>query len=163
MLYKVGSTSQSQAFGIAWSKSGSLAGPWVVIGRPAIRVYGDTFENYEFVSVNGLWRLVATSNTFDQPWMFTLSGSPRRPQSWLHWKGGRELDVPAQGWNTGSGISSENFEHANSAYICQDSSDGYTYLTYAGSRELTQFGGWGHAEIGVARSRDLVHWSVPPQ
>lgn len=140
LAYKVGTTSQSQAFEIAWSKTGSLAGPWVVVGRPNIRAYGDTFENYELVSVDGKWRLVATSNTFDQPWMFTLSGTPSRPDSWLHWTDGRELQVPAQGWNSGSGISSVNFEHANSAYLCQDSTDGYTYLTYAGSTELTQFG-----------------------
>ncbi len=162
LAYKVGTTSQTQAFEIAWSKSGSLYGPWVVIGRPGIRVYGDTFENYELVSIDGLWRLVATSNTFDQPWIFTLVGKPTSPQSWLHWDDGRELQVPSQPWDTGSGISSVNFEHANSAFICQDSVNGYTYLTYAGSTELTQFGGWGHAEIGVVRSRDLVHWSVPP-
>jgi hypothetical protein len=100
--------------------------------------------------------------TFDQPWFFTLAGKPTNPQSWLHWVDGRELRVPSQEWNTGSGISSVSFEHANSAFICQDSVSGYTYLTYAGSKELTQFGGWGHADIGVARSRDLVHWSVPP-
>ena len=34
-------------------------------------------------------------------------------------------------------------------------------IIYAGSTELTQFGGWGHARIGVARSTDLVHWQVP--
>ena len=148
LAYKVGTTSRSQAFEIAWSKSGSLDGPWVVIGRPHISAYGDTFENYELVSVDGTWRLVATSNTFDQPWMYTLSGNPARPASWLHWKDGRELRVPAQAWNTGSGISSVNFEHANSAYMCQDPANGYTYLTYAGSTELTQF-----RRMGTRRNR----------
>ena len=162
LAYKLGGTSTAQAFEIAWSRSGSLRGPWTAVGRPAIRAYGDTFENYELLAVGGTWRLVATSNSFDQPWIFTLAGDPETPSSWLHWRDGRELEVPSEAWDTGTGISSVGYEHANSAFLCRDSTDGYDYLTYAGSQELTRFGGWGHAEIGVARSRDLVHWSVPP-
>jgi hypothetical protein len=163
LAYKVGTTSETQAFEIAWSRSGSLSGPWTVVGRPDIRLYDDTIENYELLSIDDRWRLVATSNTLDQPWIFTLSGDPKDPTSWLHWVGGYELQIPAEAWNTGTGISSVNYEHANSAFLCQDSADGYDYLTYAGSQELTRFGGWGHAQIGVARSKDLVHWSVPPR
>jgi hypothetical protein len=162
LAYKVGTTSQSQAFEIAWSKSGSLSGPWTVVGRPDISIYHDTVENYELLSVKGAWHLVTTSNTLDQPWIFTLSGPPTNPSSWLHWVHGYELGVPSEAWNTGSGISSVNYEHANSAFLCQDTADGYEYLTYAGSPELTRFGGWGHAEVGIARSKDLVHWTVPP-
>jgi hypothetical protein len=162
LAYKVGTTSQAQAFEIAWSKSGSLSGPWKVIGRPDIRIYDDTVENYELLSAKGTWRLVATSNTLDQPWIFTLSGSPTNPLSWLHWVDGAQLTVPSEAWNTGSGISSVNYEHANSAFLCENTSDGYEYLTYAGSQELSEFGGWGHAKVGIARSKDLVHWSVPP-
>jgi hypothetical protein len=162
LAYKVGTTSQSQAFEIAWSKTGSLSGPWKVIGRPDIKIYNDTLENYELLSLNGAWHLVATSNSFDQPWIFTLSGPPANPSSWLHWVDGYQLTVPSETWNTGPGLSSVTYEHANSAFICQDNSDGYDYLTYAGSQELSRFGGWGHAEIGVARSKDLEHWTVPP-
>jgi hypothetical protein len=162
LAYKVGTTSQAQAFEIAWSRSGSLSGPWKVVGRPHVTVYNDTFENYELLTVKGVWHLVATSNTLDQPWIFTLSGPPKNPSSWLHWVDGYELTVPSEAWNTGAGLSSVGYEHANSAFLCQDTSDGYDYLTYAGSRELTQFGGWGHAEIGIARSKDLKHWTVPP-
>lgn len=158
--YKVGTTSQSQAFEIARAPSGSLRGPWQVVGRPDIRLYGDTVENYEFLTIHGVWHLVATSNTLDQPWMFTLLGDPGRASSWLDWGDATHLVVPAQRWNSGPGISSVGYEHANSAYLCQDG--GTFYLTYAGSRELTSFGGWGHAAIGIARSKDLVHWQVPP-
>jgi hypothetical protein len=162
LAYKIGTTSQSQAFEIAWSDSGSLSGPWKVIGRPDIKIYNDTLENYELLSLQGAWHLIATSNTLDQPWIFTLSGPPTNPSSWLHWTDGYELEVPSETWNTGTGLSSVNYEHANSAFVCQDTADGYEYLTYAGSQELSRFGGWGHAEIGLARSKDLEHWTVPP-
>jgi len=162
--YKEGppTTAGAQHFEIAWSRSGSLAGPWVSVGRPGIALYGDTVENLEFLTVGGRWHLVATSNTLDQPWMFTLVGDPTAPASWLHWTDGAELQIPSQPWNTGTGVSSVDYEHANSAFLCDArATDGYYYVTYAGSDELSRFGGWGHAEIGIARSTDLVHWQVP--
>jgi len=162
--YKSGTTNGQQAFEIGWSPSGSLAGPWVTVGTPDITVYNDTVENYEFVTAGGEWRLIATSNQLDQPWIFDLADNPAKPDGWLHWTGGRELSIPAQGWDSGPGISSVGFEHANSAYLCDArATDGYYYLVYAGSSELTQFGGWGHAMIGIARSTDLLHWQVPGQ
>ena len=52
---------------------------WLV--DPDIVVYGDTVENYEFLTVNGAWDLVATSNTLDQPFVFTLApGDPANPR-----------------------------------------------------------------------------------
>jgi hypothetical protein len=39
---------------------------------------------------------------------------------------------------------------------------GEDYLTYAGSTELSAFGGWGHARIGIARSDNLTNWQVAP-
>jgi len=147
---------------VAWSPSGSLAGPWHPVGRPDISLYGDTVENYEFLTIGGRWYLVATSNTLDQPWLFSLSGPASVPSSWLHWTNGRQLQIPAQSWDSGPGLSSVTYEHANSVFLCDArKADGYVYATYAGSDELTQFDGWGHAEIGIARSKDLVHWQVP--
>jgi hypothetical protein len=158
--YKSGT--DTQHFEIAWSRSGSVAGPWVAVGPATLSLYGDTVENYEFLTLGGRWRLVATSNTLDQPWMFTLVGRASSPASWLHWSGGAQLQIPAQPWDTGPGLSSVGYEHANSIFLCDaHASDGYYYATYAGSDELTAFGGWGHAEIGIARSTDLVHWQVP--
>jgi hypothetical protein len=160
--YGMASGTGAQHFEVAWSASGSIDGPWTAMGQPDISVYDDTVENLEFVAVAGRWRLVATSNTFDQPWIFDLVGDPEVPGSWLHWDHGRMLVVPGQMWDTGSGVSSVNYEHANSVFLCDArTADGYYYITYAGSDELTQFGGWGHAEIGIARSTDLIHWSVP--
>lgn len=172
--YKYGTTtgSTSQHFEIVWSPSGSLQGPWTYVGRPDIVVNGDTIENFEFVAAAGRWDLVATSNVFDQPWIFTLaiSSDPATASSWLHWTKARMLVIPGQSWDSGPGLSSVGFEHANSVFLCDVRTDtpggtdrgaGYYYLTYSGSDELTHFGGWGHAEIGIARSTDLVHWQVP--
>jgi hypothetical protein len=149
---------------MARSTTGSIRGPWVLVGRPDITVNGDTIEIYEFLMLAGRWRLVATSNTLDQPWLFTLAGDPRTATGWLRWTGGYQLVVPSQSFDTGAGISSVSFEHANSAFLCDASSGSGRhsyYLFYAGSTELSRFGGWGHAEIGVARSTDLIHWQVP--
>ncbi len=162
--FKFSSSGGRQVFELARSTSGTLRGPWVLVGRPDISVYGDTVENYEFVHLDGAWRLLATSNTLDQPWLFTLAGEVNSPRGWLDWSGGRELAVPSEAFNSGSGVTGADYEHANSAYLCDVSSSGAHefYLYYAGSTELTAFGGWGHARIGVARSTDLEHWQVPP-
>jgi hypothetical protein len=156
--FKAGTTSQH--FEIAWAPS--LAKPFHLVGRPDIVLYNDTVENYEFLTVNGAWHLVATSNTLDQPFMFTLgAGDPSVPATWLIWTDGTQLIVPSEAFNTAAGISSVSYEHANSAFLCVGPG-GEDYLTYAGSTELTDFGGWGHARVGLARSTDLVRWAVPP-
>jgi hypothetical protein len=156
--FKAGTTSQH--FEIAWAPS--LAEPFRLVGRPDIVLYADTVENYEFLSVAGAWHLVATSNTLDQPFIFTLGpGDPTSPATWLRWSAGRELVLPSQSFNTGPGVSSVGYEHANSAFLCIGPG-GEDYLTYAGSTELTAYGGWGHARIGIARSNNLVDWRVPP-
>jgi hypothetical protein len=162
--FKYSSPTRPAAFELARSTTGEPQGPWVLVGRPDITVNGDTVENYEFLMLAGRWHLVATSNTLDQPWLFTLAGNPGTAAGWLHWTGGYQLNVPSQAFDRGPGISSLGFEHANSAFICDASSlpGHFYYLFYAGSSELTRFGGWGHAEIGVARSTDLIDWQVPP-
>ncbi len=160
--YGLADGDQKQAFEIAFSPSGSLDGPWTFVGRPAISVFGDTLENYEFLQIDGRWHLVATTNVLDRPYFATLAGSPDSPQGWLHWSDGRVLDIPEEAWNHGAGVSSVTHEVANAIYLCDARAlDGHFYAFYAGSDELTAFDGWGHAKIGVARSTDLVHWEVP--
>jgi len=150
-----------QHFEIAWAPS--LTGTFRVVGQPDIAYYNDTVENYEFLTVDGAWHLVATSNTLDQPFVFTLGpGDPKVAATWLHWVDGRQLQVPDQPFDTGPGIDSVHFEHANSAFVCVGPG-GEDYLTFAASTELTSFGGWGHARIGIARSNDLTNWQVPPE
>jgi hypothetical protein len=160
--YGVSGGTQKQAFEIAYSPSGSLDGPWTLVGRPAISQFGDTFENYEFVEIDGQWHLVATTNTLDRPYFATLHGAADNPRSWLDWVDGRVLDIPAEVWNSALGPTSVTHEVANAVYLCDARAlDGHYYVFYAGSSELTDFGGWGHAKVGIARSTDLVHWQVP--
>lgn len=161
--YKTGVVGSTLAFEIARSKTGSLDGPWQLVGRPDIRVYGDTIENDQFIRVRGRWRLVATSNQLDRPFLFDLVGDPARLSSWLHWTAGRELTVPQEPWNRGTGITGATFEHANGAYLVdRTATDGHFYLVYEDAPEMTTYAGSGHGVFAVARSTDLVHWSVPP-
>ena len=158
--FKAGTTSQH--FEIAWAPN--LSSTFRLVGRPDIEVYNDTIENYEFLTVGGTWTLVATSNTFDQPFIFTLApGDPsRRPRGCTGAPGGRVAHSQASPSTPPTGISSVDYEHANSAFLCVGP-NGVDYLTYAASTELSRFGGWGHARIGLAKSTDLTNWTVPPE
>ena len=161
--YKVGLPDGVQAFEIARSTTGSLDGPWQLVGRPDITVFGDTIENYQFLHLGNGWQLLATSNRLDRPFLFTLAGDPATPAGWLHWSPGRELHIPQERWNPGRGATGAVYEHANSAFLIdRQSVGGRYYLVYADAPEVTSFGGAGHDQLGVARSTDLVHWSVPP-
>jgi len=160
--YKYNAPGAAQHFEIAWSPSGSLDGPWRYVGRPNISVYNDTVENYEFLEIDGVWSLLATSNTLDRPEFFQLRGNPARPMGWLDWSPARELEIPLESWNRAVGIPGGTFDEANSAYLCDARAvDGWFYLFYIGSTELRSFSGWGHTKLGVARSKDLVVWEVP--
>jgi hypothetical protein len=163
--YKTGVAGQDQSFEIAYTATGSIDGPWKVIGRPALQIYGSTLENYEFFRADGQWYVMATTNNLDRPYLARLAGPPADPASWLQWVDGAELTIPAQRWDDGNGggETGSTFEKANSGYVCDARAiDGYYYVVYAGSDELTAFGGWGHSKIGIARSRDLKTWEVPP-
>jgi hypothetical protein len=166
LAFKVGTTAagSAQHFELARSTTGTLAGPWTIVGRPAISVYGDTIENYEFLTIDGRRALLATSNQLDRPQLFRLTGDPSRASGWLAWSPARELSVPQEAWNPGTGATGATFEHANCAFLVGGGArrDGFSYLVYGDSSDLSTFSGAGHARFGIARSKDLVHWSVPP-
>ena len=46
--------------------------------------------------------------------------------------------------------------------IVSSPSGEFTDVTIGYIDELEEFGGAGHARLGLARSRDLKHWKVPP-
>ena len=162
--FKLGTTtgSEQQHFEIARSTTGRLAGPWQLIGRPNISVYGDTIENYQFLHLDDRWMLLATSNVLDRPELFRLEGDPKRPSAWLGWSSARELLVPQERWNPGRGITGTTYEHANCAFVVDRRSvDGHFYLVYEDAPAMSSFDMQGHGELAVARSTDLLHWSVP--
>ena len=160
LLFKRGlHTSADQHVELAWSESGALDGPWEVLGEPDLPLS----ENFEFLPIDGTWHVLATSIPVHEPVLYELGGDPGDERSWLHWEKVRAFDVPEESWNTGPGLAGVDHETANSAYLCDARGvDGSWYLFYAGSTELTTFEGRGHAKIGLARSKDLEHWDVPP-
>jgi hypothetical protein len=152
-----------QQFELARSSSGTLRGPWTLVGAPDITIRGDTIENYQFLHVDGRWQLLASTNNGNQPAVFELAGDPASPTGWLRWSPGRILDVPQEGWNPGAGLTGSDYEHANSAYLVDGRRvGGWYYLSYSDAPDKTAFNGEGHAVVAIARSRDLEHWSVPP-
>jgi hypothetical protein len=161
--FKTGDTDATQSFEVARSTTGSLDGPWQLVGIPDIRVFGDTIENGQFIEIDGRWKLVATSNRWDRPFVFDLVGDARHPGGWLRWSAGRQLNVAHEPWNRGAGMTGSTYEHANGAYLVDHRSrDGWFYLVYEDAPEMSRFGGEGHGVLAVARSTDLVRWSVPP-
>lgn len=149
----LGYNHQEDRFELAVSPGGTLEGPWRRLG------VADTgpFENYQFLRIDGVWHVLGTTVPVHRTLLYRLDGPPDDPQSWRRWTLVREITVPEQGWNRPSG------EVLNAAFLCDGRSlDGHWYLFYAGSTELERFGGRGHAKVGIARSRDLVRWEVPP-
>jgi hypothetical protein len=144
---------RSQTFTLAHAPSGRIEGPWTVLGAPAI----EGLENYQFLRIDGAWHLLGTSLAGHRPTLFRLEGDPSKPRDWLRWTKIRSLEVPQEDWNRD--------ERANAAFLCDArAADGFWYLFYAGSSpdpRGDRFEGRGHAKIGIARSRDLVRWSVP--
>jgi hypothetical protein len=59
-------------------------------------------------------------------------------------------------------VSGTTYEHANCAFVVNRAPiDGYTYLVYSDSPNKTTFRGEGPAVLALARSQNLVDWSVP--
>lgn len=143
---------------LAHSPSGSIEGPWQVVG-PLASV--GPAENFQFLPIDGSWHLLVTRidplrANGHIPVLYRLAVETPAPASWLVWTEVGTLAIPSEPWNTSSG------EVANAAYLCDGRDvDGHWYLLYAGSTEVTRFEGRGHAKVGIARSTDLVTWRVP--
>lgn len=166
-----------QAFYVTRSVGPALDGRWLPPQRAWPGGIWAWAENFQFLNIDGTWRLVATSRAptggtilgvlrnlwrelwypycgNHEPYLFTIWGTGTELRHWARWTGKTLLDVPHEGWNT--------VMHANSAYLCDwRQYDGYFYLFYAGSADGEKFEGRGHGKIGVVRSRDLIHWRLP--
>ena len=148
-----------QPIAVAYSESGSPDGPGEILGEPDLSFA----ENFQFLVIGGKWHLLTTKIPVHVPTLYRLVGDPSDPESWLHWKEVAKFEIPPEEWNRGTGPAGLLYETANSAHLCDARKlDGYWYLTYAGSTELETFEGRGHASIGIARSKNLKKWEVPP-
>ena len=117
-------------------------------------------ENYELLQTNGQWYLLTTdylhnSLTPDKydvqaPYLYALD----RGSHWLKWTHGYTFNIPQEKFNQ------ESIANAAALYDWRKY-DGYYYLIYAGRNDGQSFAKRGWSQLGLVRSKDMVHWSVP--
>lgn len=115
-------------------------------------------ENYQFVAIEGTWYLLTTDYSQPPHGKLALDPAPYlyrlAPGSqWLKWTQGYKLKIPVEPFNT------DNVANAAALYDWRKR-DGYYYLLYAGRKDEDSYAGRGWNSLGLARSRDLVHWTV---
>jgi hypothetical protein len=162
-LWKQGPKGGSLVPRVAFSKS--LEGPYEFVGdglpkllRPDGSAETLTHENYQFMKADGKWFLLTTDydqqkegNIIDKGeelHLYTLDPTSH----WLTWGQGRRLDTPQEAFNT-------DYKDNAGCIIDWRQYDGYFYLLYAGRTEYNSFAMRGLNRLGLARSKDLIHWS----
>lgn len=111
---------------------------------------GSLHENYEFISTNGHWYMLTTDYVPQAPYLYELD----KGSNWLRWTRGYTFNIPHESFNT------ENVANASALYNWRQY-DGNYYLIYAGHTEGLTYAKRGWNQLGLARSKDLIHWSVP--
>jgi hypothetical protein len=106
-------------------------------------------ENYEFLNIDGKWRLLTTDYNPPHAYLYTREDDSK----WLNWTRGYRLDIPQERFNT------DNLDNAGALYDWRGA-DGYFYFIYAGRDERTTYLKRGWNRLALARSKDLVHWAV---
>lgn len=112
-------------------------------------------ENYRLLEIDNVWHLQTSGYFPHEPYLFKIGGDPDQKGWWGVWKNGIMLNIPPkEGFNTA--------HKANAGHL-QDwrHYDGYFYLLFAGNTENETFWTRGHNRLGLARSKDLIHWEVP--
>lgn len=140
----------------------AINGPWRFVenGLPAMLMpdgkdNGRTHENYQLMNIYGQWTLLTTDYRPHQMHLYRMQGSGCRPQDWLTWIDGRVLLMPEEDFNTN--------HNSNAGFIADwRDRDGYFYCIYAGRTEGETHARRGDNKLGMARSRDLYNWQVPP-
>jgi len=150
--------------------STSLDGPFHYVGDDGVAALlmkdgkdnGFNHENFEFLHTNGEWYILATDFLHNSqnpihydvqaPYLYELEPGSH----WLQWTRGYTLVIPQEKFNT------ESIANAAALYDWRKY-DGYYYLIYAGRNDGVQYARRGWNQIGLARSKDLIHWSVPGQ
>ena len=124
-------------------------------------------ENGQFIEIDGRFRMLATARDPEgfrcgsiytcshEPFLYDFaSGDGTNPEDWTEWRHKTQLRIPYEDWNP--------VMHANTGFLSDwREQDGFFYLSYSGSADSERFQGRGHGKIGLARSRDLLHWRLP--
>ncbi len=127
-----------------------LDGEWTAMEDPDL----GWFENAQILDIDGETCMLFTGRGHHpylvQVTLFNPDGEPAFSASKK-----QPLVVPLQSFNT--------HERANAAFMwCEAGKDGlYRYLIYAGSTEGESYAGRGYNRLGLVRSLDGIHWSVP--
>jgi hypothetical protein len=155
------------------STSTNLDGSWL---SPELAVAGgegfiDGFaEAFHLIEIDSVQRVVGTARDPDpfrcerlvyftytcdhETFIYTVPEPVGQLASWTQWRHKRRLRIPFEEWNT--------VMHANSGHVADwRDHDGFFYASYSGSLEGERFDLRGHGKLGLARSRDLLHWRVP--
>lgn len=155
---------------IAITADDDLTAPWPVDGRLVAgteQAFHGFAENGQFIDVDGRIRMLATARDPEgfrcgsvytcshEPFLYDFaSGDGSKAEDWSHWRHKTQLRVPYEEWNP--------VMHANTGFLADwRAHDGFFYLSYSGSLDHESFAGRGHGKIGLARSRDLMHWRLP--
>jgi hypothetical protein len=167
LIWKQGERKEKMQPRLAFAKSLDGTFAYVGDGFPSLLMAGGgedglTHENYEFVYATGQWYLLTTDyNTKEKPnqidngeqlYLYKLEPGSH----WLKWTEGYRLDVPQEKFNT------NNRDNAAALYDWRQY-DGYYYVTYAGRTDDKTYANRGWNRLGLARSKDLIHWSAAGQ
>lgn len=157
LIWKEGPTTGKMRPRLAFAKSLDGTFEYVGDGLPALLMAdgkdnGLTHENYEFIHSSGKWYLLTSDYTPQGLYLYTLEPGSH----WLKWTQGRRLDTPQEKFNT------NNRDNAAALYDWRRY-DGYYYLIYAGRSEGKTFANRGWNQLGLARSKDLLHWAPAGQ
>lgn len=136
----------------------TMEGDFSVVGYPDfLKLPSDRsvkLENYQFLKIDDKWCLLGTKmDEGHYPNLYRMAGDGDSESDWLSWTDGHELTVGRQHFNTKDG--------ANSAMLADwRKHDGFFYLFYAGTNEGDGYLGRGWNRLGIARSKDLLHWET---
>jgi hypothetical protein len=148
--------------------STSLNGPFRYTGNDGVvallmkdgKDNGYFHENYEFFQTNGKWYMLTTDYLHNSqnhlkydvqaPYLYALEPGSH----WLKWSQGYTFEISGEKFNM------ESIANAAAVYDWRKY-DGYYYLIYAGRNDGQTYARRGWNRLALARSKDLVHWSVP--
>lgn len=140
---------------VAW---GNAMGPegWKRLGQPS----GGWFENAEFIRIDEKWHMLVTKLRFwwtaHKPYLAKMKKDGSKDSHWLEWTEFRGLKIPQEKFNIK--------ERANAAFLADwRSYDGYFYLLYAGATKNKSRENGSDNKLGLARSKDLIMWDIPPR